>query len=104
MKFITVAGPPSSGKTLVLVHLIKLLKKDNIKVAIGKIDCHQTTDGELFKEKLDIPVEELQESISSTINEKSSAYKEDKSVQNIQKSTISLKKEISISFVEPLLR
>lgn len=56
MKFITIAGPPSSGKTLVLIHLIKLLKKDNINVAIGKIDCHQTSDGELFKEKLDIPV------------------------------------------------
>lgn len=56
MKFITVAGPPSSGKTMVLIHLIKLLKKDDIKVAIGKIDCHQTLDGKIFKEKLDVPV------------------------------------------------
>ena len=56
MKFITVAGPPSSGKTLMLTHLVRLLKKDNIKVAIGKIDCHQTTDGLFFKERLNIPV------------------------------------------------
>ncbi|PJC86674.1 hypothetical protein CSW98_06685 [Vibrio sp. HA2012] len=56
MKFITIAGPPSSGKTLVLIHLIKLLKQDHIRVAVGKIDCHQTSDGQLFKEKLDIPV------------------------------------------------
>lgn len=56
MKFITVAGPPSSGKTMALIHLIKLLKKDDVKVAIGKIDCHQTLDGKIFKEKLDIPV------------------------------------------------
>jgi len=56
MKFITVAGPPSSGKTMVLIHLIKLLKKDNVDVAIGKIDCHQTLDGKIFKEKLDVPV------------------------------------------------
>lgn len=56
MKFITVAGPPSSGKTLILIHLIKLLKKDGINVVVGKIDCHETTDGILFKEKLGIPV------------------------------------------------
>ena len=48
-----------------------------------------------LEEKLDIPLEELQESISSTINEESSEYDEDKSVQNIQKSTILPKKEIT---------
>ncbi|WED23848.1 hypothetical protein L3Q72_21690 [Vibrio sp. JC009] len=41
---------------MVLIHLIKLLQKDSINVAVGKIDCHQTSDGKLFKEKLDIPV------------------------------------------------
>lgn len=56
MQFITVAGPPSSGKTLVLMHLVKLLQQDNIRVAIGKIDCHQTSDGLFFKERLNIPV------------------------------------------------
>ncbi len=56
MKFITVAGPPSSGKTLVLMHLVKLLQNDQIHVTIGKIDCHQTRDGSFFKERLNIPV------------------------------------------------
>lgn len=56
MKFITVAGPPSSGKTLVIIHLIKLLKDDGQKVVVAKIDCHETADGLLFKERLKIPV------------------------------------------------
>jgi Ni2+-binding GTPase involved in maturation of urease and hydrogenase len=56
MKFITVAGPPSSGKTLVIIHLIRLLKDDDLRVVVGKIDCHETADGTLFKERLGIPV------------------------------------------------
>lgn len=56
MKFITVAGPPSSGKTLVIIHLIKLLQQSNMKIVVGKIDCHETADGLLFRERLQIPV------------------------------------------------
>jgi len=56
MKFITVAGPPYSGKNLVIIHLIRLLKDDDLKVVVGKIDCHETADGTLFKERLGIPV------------------------------------------------
>jgi len=56
MKFITVAGPPSSGKTLVIIHLIRLLKADGLRVVVGKIDCHETGDGMQFKERLGIPV------------------------------------------------
>ncbi|MGX9367298.1 GTP-binding protein [Desulfoplanes sp. PS50] len=56
MKFITVAGPPSSGKTLVIIHLVKLLQTDGIRAVVGKIDCHETADGIIFKERLDIPV------------------------------------------------
>lgn len=55
MRFITVAGPPSSGKTSVLVHTIKRLLADDIRVAVGKIDCNDTLDGSRFK-KLGIPV------------------------------------------------
>ena len=55
MKFVTVAGPPSSGKTAVLIHTIKHLLNDDIKVAVGKIDCIETDDGERYK-KLGIPV------------------------------------------------
>lgn len=56
MKFITVAGPPSSGKTLVIIHLIRLLKADALRVVVGKIDCHETADGVVFKQRLGIPV------------------------------------------------
>ena len=55
MKFITVAGPPSSGKTSVLVHTIKHLLKGNSRIAVGKIDCLETDDGERYR-KLGIPV------------------------------------------------
>ena len=56
MKFITVAGPPSSGKTLAMINLIKLLKRDSIKVVVGKIDCLETADGDIYKKRLGIPV------------------------------------------------
>ena len=56
MKFITVAGPPSSGKTLAMINLIKLLKIDGIKVVVGKIDCLETADGDIYKKRLGIPV------------------------------------------------
>jgi Ni2+-binding GTPase involved in regulation of expression and maturation of urease and hydrogenase len=55
VKFVTVAGPPSSGKTAVLIHTIKRLLEDDIRVAVGKIDCVETDDGEKYK-KLGIPV------------------------------------------------
>jgi hypothetical protein len=56
MKFITVAGPPSSGKTLSMIHLIRLQQQDGLKVVVGKIDCLETSDGATYKEKLGIPV------------------------------------------------
>ncbi|MCL0080434.1 hypothetical protein M1O18_06000 [Dehalococcoidia bacterium] len=55
MKFVTVAGPPSSGKTAVLIHTIKHLLNDGIRVAVGKIDCLETADGERYR-SLGIPV------------------------------------------------
>ncbi|MCL0036146.1 hypothetical protein M1N02_02565 [Thermodesulfovibrionales bacterium] len=55
MKFVTVAGPPSSGKTAVLIHTIKHLQSDGIRVAVGKIDCLETADGERYR-SLGIPV------------------------------------------------
>lgn len=55
MKFITVSGPPSSGKTSVLVNLIKALQNEDKKVAVVKFDCLTTDDDKLFK-ALDIPV------------------------------------------------
>jgi len=55
MKLITVSGPPSSGKTSVLIHVIKSLIARHQKVGIIKFDCLLTDDDKLFK-ALDIPV------------------------------------------------
>jgi Ni2+-binding GTPase involved in maturation of urease and hydrogenase len=55
MKLITVSGPPSSGKTSVLVHVIKSLIADKKKVGVIKFDCLLTDDDKLF-ESLGVPV------------------------------------------------
>jgi Ni2+-binding GTPase involved in maturation of urease and hydrogenase len=54
MKFITVAGPPSSGKTAVIINVLNHLMRDGIKVAVGKIDSIETSDGTRYRE-LGIP-------------------------------------------------
>lgn len=56
MKLITIAGPPSSGKTSVAIKSIGILKKEGYKVGVVKFDCLATTDQTLY-EKLDIPVQ-----------------------------------------------
>jgi Ni2+-binding GTPase involved in maturation of urease and hydrogenase len=55
VKFVTVAGPPSSGKTAVLTHTIKHILQDGTRVVVGKIDCLETNDEEKYL-KLGIPV------------------------------------------------
>ena len=55
MKFITVAGPPSSGKTSVLIHTIKQLLNDGVMVVVGKIDCLETSDGDRYR-SIGVPV------------------------------------------------
>ena len=55
MKFITFGGPPSSGKTAVIMHTIKHLKHEGRRVAVGKIDSIDTDDGTAYK-KMGIPV------------------------------------------------
>ena len=42
MRFITFSGPPSSGKSSVIINTIKNLKKDGIKVGVVKFDCLYT--------------------------------------------------------------
>lgn len=49
MKLITVSGPPSSGKTSVLMHVIKSLIANHKKVGLVKFDCLLTDDDKLFK-------------------------------------------------------
>lgn len=55
MRFVIVAGTPSSGKTSVMVHTIRHLLKNHLAVAVCKIDCLQTSDDERYR-RLGIPV------------------------------------------------
>ncbi|PKL29152.1 MAG: hypothetical protein CVV46_02765 [Spirochaetae bacterium HGW-Spirochaetae-2] len=48
MKLITVSGPPSSGKTSVIVHLIADLRHRASRCAVVKFDCLATDDDALY--------------------------------------------------------
>lgn len=49
MKLITVAGPPSSGKTSVLVKTLDLLAEEGVAAGVVKIDCLMTEDDEVYR-------------------------------------------------------
>lgn len=55
MKLITVSGPPSSGKTSVLLNVVKAMQAEGKKVGVVKFDCLYTDDDKLY-EALGIPV------------------------------------------------
>ncbi len=55
MNLITISGPPSSGKTSVIIKTIDALKARDKKVGVVKFDCLYTDDDILY-EKLNIPV------------------------------------------------
>lgn len=55
MKLITLAGPPSSGKTSVLLRIIEALAEAGKRVGVVKFDCMATFDDRLYEEK-GIPV------------------------------------------------
>jgi Ni2+-binding GTPase involved in maturation of urease and hydrogenase len=55
MKLITVSGPPSSGKTSVILKTVEILKKQNIKIGVIKFDCLNSCDDEIYNSK-GIPV------------------------------------------------
>ena len=55
MQLITFSGPPSSGKTSVIVKVIESLLKRELKVGVVKFDC-LFTDDEIYYEKLGVPV------------------------------------------------
>jgi Ni2+-binding GTPase involved in maturation of urease and hydrogenase len=55
MKLITVSGPPSSGKTSVILKLCEPLKANGLKIGIVKFDCLATQDDELYR-KAGLPV------------------------------------------------
>ncbi len=55
MDFITISGPPSSGKTSVIIKTIENFLKKGIKVGVVKFDCLYTDDDILY-EKIGVPV------------------------------------------------
>lgn len=48
MRFVTVSGPPSSGKTAVILKTLEHLKQAGQKVGVVKFDCLFTDDDELY--------------------------------------------------------
>jgi len=55
MNLITVSGPPSSGKTALIIKTIDNLKSRGVKVGVVKFDCLYTDDDILY-EKIGVPV------------------------------------------------
>jgi Ni2+-binding GTPase involved in maturation of urease and hydrogenase len=55
VKLVVVAGTPGSGKTSVLMHVVKDLKRAGMHPALVKIDCMWTEDDSRFR-RLDVPV------------------------------------------------
>ncbi len=55
MNLITFSGPPSSGKTSVIIKTILALRERNINAGVVKFDCLYTDD-DLKYEKFNIPV------------------------------------------------
>lgn len=48
MKFVTVAGPPSCGKTRLILHLARLFRADGGRPVVVKFDCMSTLDEEAY--------------------------------------------------------
>ena len=55
MKMITVCGPPSVGKTSVLVKTISALRHRGLRLGVAKFDCLATDDDQRYA-AVDIPV------------------------------------------------
>lgn len=55
MDLVTFSGPPSSGKTSIILKTIEALKQRNISVGVVKFDCLYTDDDILY-EKVGVPV------------------------------------------------
>lgn len=55
MKLITLSGPPSSGKTAVLLNVIKSLRNSEQSIGVVKFDCIATDDDRQYA-ALGIPV------------------------------------------------
>ncbi|MBW2187104.1 MAG: hypothetical protein JRG71_12125 [Deltaproteobacteria bacterium] len=55
MKFVTVSGPPSSGKTAIILQAIDALKERRFQIGVVKFDCLVTDDDKLYQ-KRGVPV------------------------------------------------
>lgn len=55
MKVITVAGPPSAGKSSVITHAIRKFLDEGVLTVVAKFDALATRDDVMFAEKLGIP-------------------------------------------------
>lgn len=55
MNLITLSGPPSSGKTSVILKAIQALKQRGLSVGVVKLDCLYTDDDILYS-KVGVPV------------------------------------------------
>lgn len=51
MRFLTVSGPPSSGKTSVILRVIEALQQRQRKIGVVKFDCLLTDDDTLYAKK-----------------------------------------------------
>lgn len=56
MNIVTISGPPSTGKTSLILKAIESFKQRGIKVGVVKFDCLYTDDDVLY-EKAGIPVQ-----------------------------------------------
>jgi Ni2+-binding GTPase involved in maturation of urease and hydrogenase len=56
MKLITVSGPPSSGKTSVILHLIRAFGEKGLRAGVVKFDCLTTDDGDIYRRR-GVPVQ-----------------------------------------------
>jgi Ni2+-binding GTPase involved in maturation of urease and hydrogenase len=56
MNLITVSGPPSSGKTAVILKTAESLRQKGFKIGVAKFDCLSTEDDQLYA-KAGIPVQ-----------------------------------------------
>lgn len=55
MRLVTFSGPPSSGKTAVIINTIRALKNNGSTVAVVKMDCLSSDDERVYR-KENIPV------------------------------------------------
>jgi Ni2+-binding GTPase involved in maturation of urease and hydrogenase len=55
LRLVTVSGPPSSGKTSVILKSINVLKAKGCKAGVVKFDCLTTSDDILYR-KAEVPV------------------------------------------------